>query len=325
MIITTNITGIYVFDDGKLKENISFQLNELIKVNEKLENQEWLEQEKSLAKKYKDSIYIGFKKDKIEGIKVSQDPKKIKFLAEYFAKQTKKFKFVNMLVTKDKVKKSTTDDLLIIQSIKSIEDMQRSFAMLIKRLREWYEIYNPEFSTLTQDHDKFLEMIVTSTRKELLEKLNFKEELSMGSDLGKEDVNAILDLAKQMKELQSNIVTQEKYLEMLMQKTCPNTNAICGHLIGAKLIELAGGLEELSKFPAGTIQLLGAEKALFRHIRSGTKPPKHGIIVTHPYVSKAKNRGKAARVFANKIAIASKVDYYKGEFVGDKLKRMLEK
>ena len=110
-----------------------------------------------------------------------------------------------------------------------------------------------------------------------------------------------------------------------MTKTCPNLTAICGSLLGAKLVELAGGLKELINFPAGTVQLLGAEKALFRHIKKGNKPPKHGYIITHPLVANATNKGKAARTLANKILISAKVDYFKGDFVGDKLKNLAEK
>jgi len=92
----------------------------------------------------------------------------------------------------------------------------------------------------------------------------------------------------------------------------------------AKLIALAGNLKKLVEFPSSTIQLLGAEKALFRHMRTGAKAPKHGIIHEHPIVSKAKEKGKAARAVADKISLAVKVDYFKGKFIGDKLRKELE-
>jgi len=78
--------------------------------------------------------------------------------------------------------------------------------------------------------------------------------------------------------------------------------------------------------PSSTIQMLGAEKALFRHLRTGAKPPKHGIILQHPLVASAKkaNRGKYSRSLADKISIAVKADYFKGKFIGDKLKKELE-
>ena len=111
-----------------------------------------------------------------------------------------------------------------------------------------------------------------------------------------------------------------------MDELCPNTKAVCGVLTGAKLIEHAGSLKRLSEMPASTIQILGAEKALFRHMKTGAKPPRHGIIVHHPLIAKApeKIHGKIARALADKISIASKVDYFQGKFIGDKLKKELE-
>ena len=325
--ITTNITGVYVFENGKLKDSILFNLKDIEEINLKLRNHEWLNEEISLTKKYKDSIFIGNKKEKIESIKISQDPKKIQFIADYFSanKNMKQFKFINTILTKREVKHSTTQDLLIIQSIKSIDDLKKSSSMIIKRLRDWYEIYNPEYSARTQEHDEFVETILKKSKDQILNELNIKNENSMGSDLTKDDVEAILNLARQIEDIKKNIEKEEKYMEKLMTKTCPNIYAICGSLLGAKIIELAGGLRELTNFPAGTVQLLGAEKALFRHIRKGNKPPKHGYIITHPLVANATNKGKAARTLANKILIAAKVDYFKGEFVGDKLKSQLEK
>jgi nucleolar protein 56 len=78
--------------------------------------------------------------------------------------------------------------------------------------------------------------------------------------------------------------------------------------------------------PASTIQILGAEKALFRHMKTGAKPPRHGIIISHPLIARApdKMHGKIARALADKLSIASKVDYFKGNFIGDKLKKSLE-
>jgi nucleolar protein 56 len=197
--------------------------------------------------------------------------------------------------------------------------------MLAKRLREWYELYNPEFSKSIYSHEKFVAIIIEKQKPELLAEIGVKQELSMGADLDKQDVAPIIELAKHLKELYSLKEEQAKYLERIMQKTCPNVQAVTGTMLGAKLLSLAGSLVQLAELPSSTIQLLGAEKALFRHIRSGSKAPKHGILVEHPLVMEAKNKGKAARMMANKIGIAAKVDLYKGEFIGDKLKADLEK
>ena len=108
----------------------------------------------------------------------------------------------------------------------------------------------------------------------------------------------------------------------------PNTTHLLGGLLTAKLISHVKSVEKLATLPASTIQVLGAEKALFKHLRSKgrVKPPKHGYLFQHPKVSSApkKLRGKIARTLAAKVALAAKVDAYGGEFIGDKLRQAFE-
>ncbi len=119
----------------------------------------------------------------------------------------------------------------------------------------------------------------------------------------------------------------EKQIEKDMQSIAPNITQIIGSLIGARLISLAGGIERLAFLPSSTIQLLGAEKALFRFKKEGGKPPKHGVIFQHPLVNRASrdHRGKVARILANKIAIASKADVFTKRNIANELKEDLEK
>ena len=111
-----------------------------------------------------------------------------------------------------------------------------------------------------------------------------------------------------------------------MDGFCPNIKAVCDVMIAAKLMEHAGSLKRLSEMPASTIQILGAEKALFRHMKTGAKPPRHGVIVSHSLIANSpeKMHGRIARTLADKISIAAKVDYFKGQFIGDKLRKELE-
>lgn len=119
----------------------------------------------------------------------------------------------------------------------------------------------------------------------------------------------------------------EKQIESDMQKLAPNTSKIVGSLIGARLVSLASGMERLATMPASTIQILGAEKALFRFKKEGGKPPKHGVIFQHPLINKAPRtvRGKIARILATKIAIAVKADVFTKRDISDELKEDLEK
>jgi nucleolar protein 56 len=110
--------------------------------------------------------------------------------------------------------------------------------------------------------------------------------------------------------INDEIKSLEQQIERDMKKVAPNISKMTGPIIGARLISLAGGMERLATLPASTIQILGAEKALFRFKKEGGRPPKHGVIFQHQYVNKSQRsiRGKIARIFASKIAIAAKAD-----------------
>jgi len=119
----------------------------------------------------------------------------------------------------------------------------------------------------------------------------------------------------------------EKQIEQNMQTVAPNISTIVGPLIGARLLSLAGGIERLAVMPASTIQLLGAEKALFRFKKEGGKPPKHGVIFQHPLVNKAPRsiRGRISRTLASTIAIAAKADAFTKRDIAATLKQEMEK
>ena len=126
---------------------------------------------------------------------------------------------------------------------------------------------------------------------------------SMGADLDDEDLAQIQDMCKKILELYSVRQSLENYVESVMEEVAPNTKAIGGSLLGARLIAIAGGLMNLAKLPASTMQILGAEKALFRSLKTKARPPKHGIIFQHPLIHDAKRwqRGKIARALAGKL------------------------
>jgi nucleolar protein 56 len=111
-----------------------------------------------------------------------------------------------------------------------------------------------------------------------------------------------------------------------MEAYCKNLKTVAGISIGAKLIEHAGSLRRLVMLPSSTIQILGAEKALFRHIKTGARPPKYGLIFEHKFVQAGKkpDQGKRARALADKISISVRLDYFHGEFMGDKMNAQLE-
>jgi nucleolar protein 56 len=231
-----------------------------------------------------------------------------KYFPEFYVK--------NLEFTKRSIRDNFSDDILIMQAIESIDEVNKITNLLVKRLREWYSYYSPELSRDVSDNAKFVEIVVRGEAR---------LKGGMGVDIKRDDLHAIIGFAGRIKGLYELKAEQASYIEKKMHEVCPNLLVVAGSNIGAKLIQLAGGLKRLAGMPASTLQLLGAEKALFRHMRNKKYlPPKYGIIHEHQIISKAKKKGKAARLLADKITIAARVDYFKGEFIGDKLKREIE-
>jgi nucleolar protein 56 len=233
-------------------------------------------------------------------------------------------------------------DLLAVQAIRAIDDIDRTINLYVARLREWYSLHFPELDELVREHLDYARIIHelghrSNITVENLKKLGFSEDKakkiaeaaakSMGADLSDFDIEYIRTLAGIILDLYKLRETLGEYIEAVMKEVAPNITALVGPKLGARLLSLAGGLENLAKLPASTIQVLGAEKALFRALRTGGKPPKHGVIFQYPAIHRSPRwqRGKIARALAAKLAIAAKVDYFTGRFIGDKLKEELEK
>ncbi|MEM0043293.1 MAG: C/D box methylation guide ribonucleoprotein complex aNOP56 subunit [Sulfolobales archaeon] len=232
-------------------------------------------------------------------------------------------------------------DLLAIQSIRAVDDIDKTLNLFSARLREWYSVHFPELDELVEDHIQYARIVYEIGSRDnmtveklksigvgesLARKIISASEKSMGSDISEADLDSMRSLARIMLELNRIRSDLTNYLSSVMREVAPNVTALVGPTLGARLLSLAGSLEELAKSPASTIQVLGAEKALFRALRTGGKPPKHGILFQHPEIHRAPRwqRGKIARALATKLAIAARVDYYSGRYIGDKLREALE-
>jgi nucleolar protein 56 len=300
----SNILGVFIFTNRvKLVEEVRFKSGKDYKKREVVENK--------LKKKYRD-----WKEVSNEG-KVLDFFRNKKYFNDFYA--------LNFELTKHGIREFVSDSLLIIQTISNIDELTRICNMLVKRLREWYSWYLPESSESLIDNEKFVELIVKKSKKELVKELKIKE--SMGAELKKEDVDEMLLLGKEILNIYSLKQKHLVYLEKVMRKYCPNILELAGAAIGAKLIELGKGLKRLALLPASTVQLLGAEKALFRHIKTGSASPKYGVIINHPIVQKAgkSEKGKAARILADKLSFCARLDFFKGEFKAKEYKKELER
>jgi nucleolar protein 56 len=227
-------------------------------------------------------------------------------------------------LTRRAVKDSINPDAFIINAVNNAEELQKQINTFTKRLREWYAIYLPELEKKLSDHEAFIKVVLLDDKKGFLKSEGITN--TMGADLERKDLEPILSFARAINKLIEEKNKLEEYLENEMQDYCPNLTKVAGSLIGAKLLRGAGSLKRLAMMRSSTIQLIGAEKALFRHIRTGARPPKYGYLIQHPIVQRVKreDKGKAARMIADKIFAAVRIDYFKGEFLGDKLLREVE-
>jgi nucleolar protein 56 len=251
---------------------------------------------------------------------------------------------VDLSLTKQKIRGAAERrDKLIVQAIEATDDIDKTLNLFASRIREWYGLYFPELNKIIENHQTYATLVSKVGEREEFSQDNLRSaatfsdamrtelerlaKTSMGARIADYDLSRIRHFASIIKDLYDTRSEIEKYIDDIMKEVAPNMTGLAGSMIGARLLSLAGGLEELSRLPASTIQVLGAEKALFRALKTGANPPKHGIIFQHPLVHRAAwwQRGKVARVLAGKLSIACRIDTYSGEYQADELKYILEK
>ncbi len=184
-------------------------------------------------------------------------------------------------------------DIELLQMVRMLDEMDTVINLLTERATEWYIVRNPGFS-----------------RK--YRAIGAKKMLSI---IKKDRASPLGSLAGEIERLASERTRLMREVSTRADAVAPNCSALVGGLVAARLISRAGGLAQLARLPASTIQVLGAENALFTHLRSGTPSPKHGIIFQHRRVHNAprSTRGRVARVLAAKLGIAARIDYFRGE------------
>jgi nucleolar protein 56 len=227
-----------------------------------------------------------------------------------------------MELSKRKLKTEIREDEHIVHAISALDEQTHAVNILFERLREWYAIHFPELEKLVP-RERFVALI---SEKGSREEIDMVEE-TIGIEISDGEKEVFKLLGNLIIEQEKSIEVQKRYIEDKMKTLAPNLNHLAGPLIGARLIAFAKGLERLARMPSSTVQLLGAEKSLFKHLKDGSKPPKHGIIFQHPMVHKAPRnlRGRIARTFASKISIAARADFYSKNFIAVELKESLDK
>ncbi len=227
-------------------------------------------------------------------------------------------------------KESASEDKHLIQAINSIDEIDESISKLIERIREWYALYFPEMDTI-KNNETYIRLISQNKSKEEIIKAKpdaFPGDIiDLDEDINPIDLEIMNNYAKSIHEMQKTRRDIEDYIDAKMESLAPNLRLLVGSSLGAKLISHAGGIKRLAMYPSSTIQIMGAEKALFRHLKSGDRPPKYGLIYQHPQVRGAKwwNRGKIARMLAGKISLAVRRDVFTKTFDENVSNEFIEK
>ena len=227
-------------------------------------------------------------------------------------------------------KESASEDKHLIQAINSIDEIDETISKLIERIREWYALYFPEMDVI-KNNETYIKLISQNKTKENIREAKPEafpsNVLDLEDDINPKDLEIMNKYAKSIYELQKTRKEIEQYIDAKMEDIAPNLRLLVGSSLGAKLISHAGGLKRLATYPSSTVQIMGAEKALFRHLKSGDRPPKYGLIYQHPQVRGAKwwNRGKIARMLAGKISLAVRRDVFTKTFDENVFDEFIEK
>jgi nucleolar protein 56 len=184
------------------------------------------------------------------------------------------------------------DDAQLVHAVRAMDDTERVANELAERVAEWGGSLGFEGES----------------------GIGYARELAKRDSKGQVEKRTVA-LASRVADLADEADALREFLEQTTPAVAPNLSALAGPVLAARLIALAGGLGSLAKKPSGTLQVLGAEDALFAHLRGHAPSPKHGIIYTHEYVrgTRSEDRGSAARALAGKLTIAARIDHYSGD------------
>jgi nucleolar protein 56 len=228
-------------------------------------------------------------------------------------------------------------DLSAVQAVRAMDDIDKTLNLLAGRVREWFGLHFPEMDRLVERHDTYARLVTKlgnrrnftyenlvseGLPKDTAEKLAETARRSMGAEIEASDLVVLQSFCNLMLDLYKFREKSETYVDDVLKQVAPNMSAIVGASLSARLISIAGSLDNLAKMPASTLQVLGAEKALFRSLKTGARPPKHGVIFQHTAVHQSPRwqRGKIARTIAGKLSIAARIDCFGGDFLGEKLR-----
>jgi nucleolar protein 56 len=323
MILTTKWFGSFLCEEGKVRKAALFPKDpkEIAQRLEKMRRGEILEEELSLASSAK----------QVTDRRLSEYGRKVKFDSSFikpddFGFSLDLYRQATIALAKEAVRTSVGPDVHLGQAVRAYDDLVSTTNLLSERLREWYGLHFPELENVV-GMDAYVNAVAEhGSRDKIMAALKLEMD-SVGSEVAPADLDSITTLSMAIRESLSSRQKIERYIDLRMKEVAPNVSALAGPVVGARLIMHAGSLSRLASLPSGTVQLLGAEKAMFRHLKEGSRPPKHGILFAHPLVHNAPEwqRGTIARALAAKICLAARADAYSHNDITGILKEQLER
>ena len=254
-------------------------------------------------------------------------------------KRNKTIRNMALKRTKAAIKKNyANEEFVLIQAINAYNEVSKSYNLFFERMNEWFGLYFPEikFNAVTQLYTFFsaLESKEKLDEEDFYKIINDKAKATAmyqkylntsGRKINNTEKEMIIMFLNFIKDTEKTAKSIGAYIKEASNRLMPNTTYLTDEIIAAELLDKAGSLEKLSIMPSSTIQVLGAEKALFKHIKYGAKPPKYGILFKVPAVNTENRdiRGKIARTYASKIAIALKADVISKKFIAEDLKKRI--
>lgn len=210
----------------------------------------------------------------------------------------------------------------LVKAVKMLDNVEASIKEKDERFKDWYSLHFPELVDEVNDIEHLTKILKDSVDRSDLDSFAELAETSTGAEIGEKE-QALLESV--VENLESDLELREElesYISDVVKEEMPNLTKLLGTFLTAKMIASVGSLEELAKKPASTVQMIGAEEALFRYLRGNGTPPKHGIIFEHEFVRPlpSKPRGKMARFIANKAVMAARLDTYSDKDKGMELK-----
>ncbi|MGQ0535834.1 MAG: NOP5/NOP56 family protein [Methanobacteriota archaeon] len=330
MLLVTEWFGALLVDGDKVRERALFPKDgaEIARRLRALEKGEILPEERSLA-----TSSVEVVEERLLGLSGAR----LVARAPSFFGESKEFGFDESLyrdavfaLGRMKVRESAgRSDLHVVQAVEAMDDVVHAGNLLTERLREWYSLHFPEILNLVGRQEEFAALVAEhGSREAILKQLGFTgADEALGAPLSERDERALRAFAASIEALFAERRRLDAQVETVMREIAPNLSAVVGAHLAGKLVRHAGGLAELAASAAGTVQTLGAEKALFRHLAEGNRPPKHGALFLHPLVHRAPwwQRGRVARALASAAVQAARADVYTKATIHPLLKQRLER